>query len=417
MTTGFFVRSHIGGNDHGLQFPTGFVFLPGWTDDCNLNHLPDSCDVAQGGDANGNRIPDECDIDCNNNGVFDRLDIVPYGREPDCNFNLSPDACDIAQDAALDTNGNGIIDGCECFDFRACADANGDGIRDDGCVWWTCESGTCVDTNVHFGDVGGALGACPVDGVPDGNDHFHALNCFANDVDGMPYPCAIDPPNALNIDLGGALGSCIPDGLCDGHDAFHALEAFGRVSPCTCPLDGGPSPSIMPLSGGTAGLETRLRNTEIHPGEQVLVDIYLLATPQALRGYQLHVGASGGQAGRLAVVDIAVDPTLLERRGPDVSSPWVAFNVPRGQMLVGVSTGTLQTPHYLATFTFEASPDAVGHFVIDVLADHTDPQQRTFLFSATPAKNIVVTTTPATVRITERASRIRSAAKRSLHPD
>ena len=33
-----FVRAHIGGNDHGLLFPTGFDFVPGWAVDCNWNH-------------------------------------------------------------------------------------------------------------------------------------------------------------------------------------------------------------------------------------------------------------------------------------------------------------------------------------------------------------------------------------------
>ncbi len=125
VCTGDFRGTHIGGNDHGLDFPTGFDFIPGFEIDCNLNQLPDSCDIASGfsTDTDASGVPDECEIDCNGNGRFDRLDLFPFGASIDCNCNKLPDECDIASGGSGDVNGNGVPDECE-------ADCNGNGIPD-----------------------------------------------------------------------------------------------------------------------------------------------------------------------------------------------------------------------------------------------------------------------------------------------
>ncbi len=117
----------IGGNDHGLDFATGFAFIPGWGIDCNLNQLPDNCDIDSGYslDVNENGVPDECEIDCNNNGIFDRFDIWPHGTSLDCNCNGIPDECDIASSFSEDCNGNGIPDECE-----PAIDCDGNSIQD-----------------------------------------------------------------------------------------------------------------------------------------------------------------------------------------------------------------------------------------------------------------------------------------------
>jgi DNA-binding beta-propeller fold protein YncE len=46
-----------------LQDPTGMGFVPGEGVDCNLNLLPDTCDIASGSSNDGNRngVPDECE--------------------------------------------------------------------------------------------------------------------------------------------------------------------------------------------------------------------------------------------------------------------------------------------------------------------------------------------------------------------
>ena len=66
VDSGNFVRSYVTGHDTGLSFPGGFDFMPGDATDCNVNLLPDSCDIASGfsADVNGNGIPDECETLC-----------------------------------------------------------------------------------------------------------------------------------------------------------------------------------------------------------------------------------------------------------------------------------------------------------------------------------------------------------------
>jgi len=97
VANGLFLRSHVNGNDHGMEFPTGFDFVPGHQADCNRNQLPDSCDVSSGtsADGDGNGTPDECEVDCNANGELDRLDLIPYGDSFDCDFDGTPDECQV----------------------------------------------------------------------------------------------------------------------------------------------------------------------------------------------------------------------------------------------------------------------------------------------------------------------------------
>jgi hypothetical protein len=66
IRNGNLVRAYILGLDGGLNSPTGFDFMPGDATDCNTNHFPDSCDIAQAVslDCNGNNRPDECDPIC-----------------------------------------------------------------------------------------------------------------------------------------------------------------------------------------------------------------------------------------------------------------------------------------------------------------------------------------------------------------
>ena len=127
VCTGDFRKTHIGGRDHGLDFATGFAFLPGWDVDCNFNQLQDDCDIASlfSQDVNTNDIPDECEVDCNGNGTYDRLDIWPYGSSLDCNCNFIPDECDLISGSSQDCNGNSRPDECE-FDF----DCDNNGTQD-----------------------------------------------------------------------------------------------------------------------------------------------------------------------------------------------------------------------------------------------------------------------------------------------
>jgi hypothetical protein len=171
---------------------------------------------------------------------------------------------------------------------------------------------------VTFADIGGEFGACPPDDTADGNDKFHALNCFSDMTTmGSPgYPCEASPPQAYNVDAGGQFGACCPDGVCDGNDAFHALDAFTGVNPCMCPPNfvcpcdrpteppGNPvlcPPGAMPESlvagvrvAGLASVRLEALKTTIRPGELVEVNVILENGIDGLRGYQLNVQSGGG---------------------------------------------------------------------------------------------------------------------------
>jgi hypothetical protein len=299
-------------------------------------------------------------------------------------------------------------DACTCSaatGIAPCADVNSDGVRDDGCVWWACESGTCAGTDIVFADMGGEFGSCTPDGAADGNDRFHVLNCFANqDTAGAAgYPCEPTPPLALNVDAGGVFGNCSPDGVCDGHDAFHALNAFTGITTCSCPGGGpAPQPGPAPSSVQRAALRLAPPAQEAVGGDLVTVHAWLDSPLADLRGYQLHVAVSGGSAGTVQLVDIFMpEPGVFSSAGEPAKpgrsrslrapadegtvdpgpGAWRAFNVQAGQMLAGLDgPGVSAGPGRLATFVLRVSADAAGTFAIELLADPGDAGQRTFLF-------------------------------------
>ena len=106
----------------------------GTSEDCNTNDVPDECDIANdtSEDCNSNGIPDECEVDCNSNGIPDDCDItdgtsedcnlngIPDECDEDCNGNDIPDDCDIADGTSEDCNSNGIPDDCDIADLLMC---------------------------------------------------------------------------------------------------------------------------------------------------------------------------------------------------------------------------------------------------------------------------------------------------------
>ncbi len=303
-----------------------------------------------------------------------------------------------------------------CTTIEDCADVLPvDGIRDDNCVWWECtDGGLCVGVDVVYADMGGQFGLCPPDGTADGNDRFHALNCFSNVDPDLPppsdYPCEAAAPTAFNVDAGGQFGSCNPDGVCDGNDAFAALNAFGNMTTCSCPLN--PSPEFGGGQGtvvvGQSGLTLVARQDTARPGDLIDVDVYLDDAVKDLRGYQLHLGTIGGTRGGLDLIDIyvAADTSAVF----DGLATWSAFNIKTSQMVVGMDDAGVSIPGgYLATFTYRASKDAQGAFVIDVLYDDPAGLNRTFLFPTPSGSKIAVAgTTAAEVVVgTDRKQRTR----------
>lgn len=291
-----------------------------------------------------------------------------------------------------------------CERQGGCGDSDGDGVRDDPCLWYACNGSDCQAMPRGFADggrygqadVGSPAGpnVCNVDGVADANDRFHALNCFANVNFGAPgaYPCEPATPQALNVDAGSD-ASCVLDGVCDANDAFHALNSFEDANfgipggyPCTC---GGPAPAP-----GDSGIEPQ-EYTELalraprraRPGDFVLVDVHQVGVLTALRGYQLHLHATGGARGALELADIFVDSARSDYAFAGVSGVWSAFNRSTGQMLAGMDAPGGAAPSsggYLATFTYRIPKDAHGTFVVEVRTGDRDPasQDRTFLYGA-----------------------------------
>ncbi len=120
--TGYLLSSaYVQGDETGLTQPTGFDFMPDPGLDCNMNLLPDSCDIQAGisSDCNTNGIPDECDIS--------------QGTSQDIDHNGIPDECD----CPADFNDDGAVDVLDFFAFVSAfaasdtsADVNGDGRID-----------------------------------------------------------------------------------------------------------------------------------------------------------------------------------------------------------------------------------------------------------------------------------------------
>lgn len=301
----------------------------------------------------------------------------------------------------------------ECLNTTECGDNDPvNGIVDNNCLWYDCAMNVCNEVARVFGDMGGAAGACPLDGTADSNDKFHALLCFANlSTTGMPpYPC-----EPVNIDVAGPGQSCCPDGACDANDAFAALNAFSGLSSCSCPLDpggtqscppsGGPAPIETPVATGSATISVAVEQRVAGPNDLVSVHVFMDDAQGDLRGYQLHLGVSGGRRGQLELVDISIEP---RRDGvfADAQS-WTAFNVARGQMLAGLDGAGVPTTAkgYLATYTYRVSPDAAGAFVIDVLGhDSARPNHRTFLFASGQGTIALEHTKPAVLVVASRTA-------------
>ena len=143
-------------------------------EDCNLNCIPDDCDISSGfsNDCNENDIPDECEPDCNGNEQADECDI-DFGVSEDCNDDGIPDECevpplceageygfpevcsedcqpDIVPDECQlednDCNDNDVPDECD-IDSGASEDCQDDGIPDECQLWMVpeiCGNGWCT---------------------------------------------------------------------------------------------------------------------------------------------------------------------------------------------------------------------------------------------------------------------------------
>ena len=110
--TGLLLRTFVQRRDAELHFPKGIAFMPGDGFDCNLNQIPDNCDISSGRsqDVNGNGVPDECEstcyADCDQTTGIGGLDIMDFvcfqtrfvSQDPyacDCDISTGPGVCDL----------------------------------------------------------------------------------------------------------------------------------------------------------------------------------------------------------------------------------------------------------------------------------------------------------------------------------
>ena len=93
-------------------------------------------------DLDGDEMDDACTGDCNENRVWDPVDLE-LGQSPDCNENGVPDECDQNSGVGTDCNKNGVLDDCEQVPR---GDLTGDGaIRvDDVRVFGECATSPCA---------------------------------------------------------------------------------------------------------------------------------------------------------------------------------------------------------------------------------------------------------------------------------
>ena len=274
--------------------------------DCNLNGIPDDCDIAEGTstDLNGNGVPDECE-DCNANGVPDSWDVDPNDPDgngqvsPDCQADDIPDECqlvgndcnndgvpDECQLGANDCNGNGVPDECDIAAGTS-TDLNGNGIPDD-----------CEDCNEN-----GVPDAWDVDpNDPDGNGEV-SEDC---QPDGIPDECQWGTPTyeTYAVDDGTAeaqAGSGFPADICwlNHFTVEEGMEtvSFVEIMYSTGTLGGSPVTILLwsdPDGDGSpadAQVITSVASTVTNNGQGVFVSVPVGDIEIGPAGTSFFVGA------------------------------------------------------------------------------------------------------------------------------
>jgi len=216
--------------------------IGGTSQDCNGNDTPDECEDGEDCDVNG--VLDECQLagnDCNVNGVPDGCDITA-GTAEDCDGNAIPDECDLA---AHDCNGNEVIDACDIL-FGTSGDCNLNATPDE------CEpsSGDCNANSIDDScDIAaGTSRDCQGNMIPDecelaGND------CDAN---GVPDDCDTDCDNTGIPDACENFTDCNSNGVADACDiAFGGRPDFnqnGVPDECDPDCNGNGYPDFIDLA-------------------------------------------------------------------------------------------------------------------------------------------------------------------------
>ncbi len=328
-------------------------------------------------------------------GTF-TLTFIPDGQPPNGGSGMANDASTGPIYAAYQPLEITVSAGQACNTADDCGDLDLDGVTDDVCMWWECLPPNCGSVpKVVPADMGGSFGACPLDGFCNIHDRNHALLCFAGE----------NACDTINVDAGGSFGACAPDGFCNIHDANHALTCFAGANGCACT----PSPEAHdPVIVDAVSLSVVTDRRAVSPGGEVSVRVFVDDALEALQSYQLHLAATGGRRGTLDLVNIAIE-NRRDHVFSAVQDTFDAFNSVTSQMLSGLSSGDVATRRggYLATYTYRASPDAVGAFVVDVLRDEAGGDQ-TFMVASFTDRIALDGTTPAVIVVAgNRASGVR----------
>jgi hypothetical protein len=182
--------------------------------DCNLNRLPDACEVMEGhaDDCADNGIPDECEPDSDKDAIVDSCDncLLPNPRQEDCQPNGIGDVCDLADGTSSDWNHNEIPDECE-------PDVDDDGVPDDvdNCSLPNSDQLDCQpDGSGDVCDLAYSSSSdCNLNFVPDECD---IAGGASNDVwppqgDGIPDDCQADCNANQNPDIDDITAGTSPD--------------------------------------------------------------------------------------------------------------------------------------------------------------------------------------------------------------
>jgi len=330
--------------------------------DCNHNGLVDAAESASGEeDCNANGVPDECEPDCNKNGVMDICDLL-LGVTPDCNQNLIPDSCDLAARTEMDCQNNGILDRCEIRDGSA-LDDNSNGVPDacddcivgdecdDGlvCTQDRCSEGTCVNTDVLYGDING-------DDAVDVMDLSCELSAFSGTLDAASSSC-----NDADI------APCpTGDRVVNVFDIFAVLGAFSGSIQCDCSVPIESRDYGRSYSGprrrrnlDEASAAVRLVNGEsvVNQLHEVSIDVFIDGA-QNLGMYEVDMRVPTAYASHVTLVGAIIDTNRRDFvfAGADA---FTAVDNSNGRVVGGskLDAADCARKAYLATFRYRLSSE------------------------------------------------------------
>jgi hypothetical protein len=355
--------------------PLGFAALSGLP-------IGSGIEIAQGGMMYLGEFEISASVDAD--GVFS-LPFLPDGAPPNGGSALVNES-GLTEILASYQTLQIVVDDVICQDASDCGDTDGNDINDDMCKWHDCTASVCSSIDRTWADAGGPFGDCFPDGFANVHDRTHVLLCFSGTTSCDPF----------NHDLGGTFGVCPGDGFCNVHDVNHVELEFAGINPCSCPT--GPAPIAPSTIVDQAALHL-VSKRNVPAGGRIEVQVLLDGALADLQSYQLDARVSGGSAGHLKLVDISVAVRKDTAFHGHDAAEFSAFNLETGQMLRGVPVdgAAMADNAYLATFTYQASRDADGTFVVDIPGD-----SQTWLIATGNGTIEITGSTPTAITVSDR---------------